>query len=202
MSDFEGPDDIIFNEDGDDALKIAKLNIEAHTILVSLNNLRIGIKSIEANFRNYQKETVKFIRSLKKNQRTRVSKKGGTEIEKKDREPSGFAKKTKIRKELIDFMRRPDVAAIIETIMTEEDMKTEGSKFEPLDDDNMINRPSTTKIIFRYIKEKGLYNPTNRKAFLPDDALGKVLAKLDKIDKNGGGYKFFNLQKYIKHLFL
>ncbi len=202
MADIEGPDDMIIMEDGDDALKIAKLNLEASTILISLGNLRIAIKSIEANFRNYQKETVKLIRSLKKNQRNRVLRKGGVEVEKKDREPSGFAKKTKVRKELIDFMRRPDVAGIIETIMTEEDLKTEGSKFEPLDDDNMINRPSATKIINRYIKEKGLYNPTNRKAFLPDDALGKILNKLDKLDKNGGGYKFFNLQKYIKHLFL
>ena len=198
--DLEGNDDININDDGDDALKIAELNIEATTIIISLTNLKTQIKNIEANVRHYQKETVKYIRSLKKSQRGKVIKKGN-DGDKRDREPSGFARKTKVKKELVDFFRRSDVAAIIDCIMSEEDSK-EDSKFEPLDDEGMINRPSATKIINRYIKEKGLQNPTNRQFFTPDDALRKILDKLEVTDKKNGGYRCFNLQRYIKHLFI
>jgi len=184
-------------EDGDDAMKIAELNVHAVTIGISLQNLRISIKNIEDNLRLYQKETLKFIRSLKKNQKNKSGKK--SDPEKKEREPSGFYKKTKIRKELIDFFRKSDVLNIIDVISSEED---EDSKFEPMDDENTINRPSATKIINRYIKEKGLQQQVDRRFFVPDESLKKILAPLEKADKNTGGYRYFNMQKYIKHLFI
>ena len=34
-----------------------------------------------------------------------------------------------------------------------------------------------------------------------DDKLKKLLTPLESTDKKSGGYKYFNLQKYIKHLF-
>jgi len=200
MTEYEQTEDVQIGEEGDDALKIAELNIEATTILISLHNLKVAIKNIEGNVRHYQRETVKFIRHLKKNQKNRSSKKFG-EAEKREREPSGFAKKSKVKKELADFFRRPDVSNIIDIIMNEEDLK-EDSKFEALDDENMINRPSATKIINRYIKEKNLQNQTNKQYIIPDDTLKKILAPLEKSDKSKGGYRCFNLQKYIKHLFV
>ncbi len=205
MTEIEVNEEVNLQEEGDDALKIAELNIEATTILISLHNLKVAIKNIEANVRHYQKESFKYIRTLKKNQKNRVVKKMG-ENDKKEREPSGFAKKTKVKKELVDFFRRTDVCNYIDVIMNEEDDKAIKtgieSKFEPMDDDNMINRPSATKIINRYIKEKGLQTVTNRQFFTPDEPLSKILAPIEKADKRTGGYRCFNLQKYIKHLFI
>ena len=186
-------------EDNSELLKISELTVQSQTILISLYNLRVNIKNIETNFRNYERESIKFIRQLRKNQKSR-----GTlrKVEdKKEREPSGFAKKSKIKRELVDFLKNPEIVAITNDIVLEEDAKEE-SKFQKLDDDNMINRPSTTKIINRYVKDKGLQNVTNKQFFIPDDKLKKILAPLETLDKKNGGYRYFNLQKYIKHLFV
>jgi len=186
-------------DDSGELLKMSELNVQSQTILISLYNLRTSIKNIECNFRNYEKESIKFIRQLRKNQKSRGTMKKLED--KKDREPSGFAKKTKIKKELIDFLKNNEVILVTNEIILEEESKDE-SKFEKLDDENMINRPSTTKIINRYIKDKGLQNSTNRQFFIPDDKLKKILSPLETLDKKNGGYRCFNLQKYIKHLFM
>jgi chromatin remodeling complex protein RSC6 len=186
-------------EDNSELLKISELTVQSQTILISLYNLRVNIKNIETNFRNYERESIKFIRQLRKNQKSRGTLKKVED--KKEREPSGFAKKSKIRRELVEFLKNPEIIAITNEIVLEEDAKDD-SKFQKLDDDNMINRPSTTKIINRYVKEKGLQNVTNKQFFIPDDKLKKILAPLETLDKKNGGYRYFNLQKYIKHLFV
>ena len=186
-------------EDNSELLKISELTVQSQTILISLYNLRVNIKNIETNFRNYERESIKFIRQLRKNQKSRGTLKKMED--KKEREPSGFAKKTKIKRELIDFLKNPEIVTITNDIVLEEDAKEE-SKFQRLDDDSMINRPSTTKIINRYIRDKGLQNVTNKQFFIPDDKLKKILAPLETLDKKNGGYRYFNLQKYIKHLFV
>jgi uncharacterized protein YacL (UPF0231 family) len=186
-------------EDNSELLKISELTVQSQTILISLYNLRVNIKNIETNFRNYERESIKFIRQLRKNQKSRGTLKKVED--KKEREPSGFAKKSKIKRELVEFLKNPEIVAITNEIVLEEDAKEE-SKFQKLDDDNMINRPSTTKIINRYVKDKGLQNVTNKQFFIPDDRLKKILAPLETLDKKNGGYRYFNLQKYIKHLFL
>ena len=186
-------------EDNSELLKISELTVQSQTILISLYNLRVNIKNIETNFRNYERESIKFIRQLRKNQKSRGTLKKVED--KKEREPSGFAKKSKIKRELVEFLKNPEIVAITNEIVLEEEAKEE-SKFHKLDDDNMINRPSTTKIINRYVKDKGLQNMTNKQFFIPDDKLKKILAPLETLDKKNGGYRYFNLQKYIKHLFV
>ena len=186
-------------EDNSELLKISELTVQSQTILISLYNLRVNIKNIETNFRNYERESIKFIRQLRKNQKSRETLKRVED--KKEREPSGFAKKSKIKRELVEFLKNPEIIAITNEIVLEEDAKDD-SKFQKLDDDNMINRPSTTKIINRYVKDKGLQNVTNKQFFIPDDKLKKILAPLETLDKKNGGYRYFNLQKYIKHLFV
>jgi chromatin remodeling complex protein RSC6 len=186
-------------EDNSELLKISELTVQSQTILISLYNLRVNIKNIETNFRNYERESIKFIRQLRKNQKSRGTLKRVED--KKEREPSGFAKKSKIKRELVEFLKNPEIVAITNEIVLEEDAKDD-SKFQKLDDDNMINRPSTTKIINRYVKDKGLQNVTNKQFFIPDDKLKKILAPLETLDKKNGGYRYFNLQKYIKHLFV
>jgi uncharacterized protein YacL (UPF0231 family) len=186
-------------EDNSELLKISELTVQSQTILISLYNLRVNIKNIETNFRNYERESIKFIRQLRKNQKSRGTLKKVED--KKEREPSGFAKKSKIKRELVEFLKSPEIVAITNEIVLEEDAKEE-SKFQKLDDESMINRPSTTKIINRYVKDKGLQNVTNKQFFIPDDKLKKILAPLETLDKKNGGYRYFNLQKYIKHLFV
>ena len=186
-------------EDNSELLKISELTVQSQTILISMYNLRVNIKNIETNFRNYERESIKFIRQLRKNQKSRGTLKKAED--KKEREPSGFAKKSKIRRELVEFLKNPEIVAITNEIVLEEDAKEE-SKFQKLDDESMINRPSTTNIINRYVKEKGLQNVTNKQFFIPDDKLKKILAPLETLDKKNGGYRYFNLQKYIKHLFV
>jgi chromatin remodeling complex protein RSC6 len=186
-------------EDNSELLKISELTVQSQTILISLYNLRVNIKNIETNFRNYERESIKFIRQLRKNQKSRGTLKKVED--KKEREPSGFAKKSKIKRELVEFLKNPEIISITNEIVLEEDAKDD-SKFQKLDDDNMINRPSTTKIINRYIRDKGLQNVTNKQFFIPDDKLKKILAPLETLDKKNGGYRYFNLQKYIKHLFI
>ena len=186
-------------EDNSELLKISELTVQSQTILISMYNLRVNIKNIETNFRNYERESIKFIRQLRKNQKSRGTLKRVED--KKEREPSGFAKKSKIKRELVEFLKNPEIVTITNEIVLEEDAKDD-SKFQKLDDDNMINRPSTTKIINRYVKDKGLQNVTNKQFFIPDDKLKKILAPLETLDKKNGGYRYFNLQKYIKHLFV
>jgi len=187
------------NSEVNDVSKYVELDTIAQTLLVSIYNMKIGLRNMEINIRNYQKETKKVLNSYKNN-KSKKNSTNGINIEKKEREPTGFAKKTKIRKELIDFFNNPEVSGIIAIISSEESLN-ENSKFKEMDSDLMISRPSTTKIINRYIKEKNLQNPSSLQHIIPDDKLKKILTPLEACDKKTGGYRFFNLQKYIKHLF-
>ncbi len=181
--------------------KIVELDTFAQNMLVSIYNLKMGLKSLEANLRNYQKESKKLYQSMKvKPKKIKPAKIGGESGEKKERKPTGFFKKTKIRKELIDFFNNPEISTLISLLSAEEKLKVD-SKFEEMDEYLMISRPSATKIINRYIKEKKLENPQNSQYIIPDDKLKKLLTPLETTDKKSGGYRYFNLQKYIKHLF-
>jgi chromatin remodeling complex protein RSC6 len=181
--------------------KMVELDTYAQNMLVSIYNLKMGLKSLEANLRNYQKESKKLFQSMKaKPKKIKSAKVGGAVDEKKERKPTGFFKKSKIRKELIDFFNNPEISTFISLISAEEKLK-EDSKFEEMDENMMISRPSATKIINRYIKEKKLENPQNSQYIIPDDKLKKLLTPLETTDKKSGGYRYFNLQKYIKHLF-
>lgn len=177
--------------------KIVELDTFAQNMFVSIYNLKMGLKSLETNLRNYQKESKKLFQSMKAKPKKIKLVTGGA---KKSREPTGFFKKSKIRKELIDFFNHPEISTIISLISAEEKLK-EDSKFEEMDENMMISRPSATKIMNRYIKEKKLENPQNSQYIIPDDKLKKLLTPLESTDKKSGGYKYFNLQKYIKHLF-
>ena len=182
--------------------KMVELDTFAQNMLVSIYNLKMGLKSLEANLRNYQKESKKLFQSMKAKPKKIKSAKvgGGDSGAKKERKPTGFFKKSKIRKELIDFFNSPDISTFISLISAEEKLK-EDSKFEEMDENMMISRPSATKIINRYIKEKKLENPQNSQYIIPDEKLKKLLTPLETTDKKSGGYRYFNLQKYIKHLF-
>ncbi len=86
-----------------------------------------------------------------------------------NRKPSGFARPTKISSELCGFMG-----------------KENGSE---------VARTEVTQFIIKYISEKNLQNPTNRKIIQPDELLTKLLGVKDEEEVT-----YFNLQKFMnKH---
>ena len=92
---------------------------------------------------------------------------------KKKNNLSGFAVPTKITKELAEFLN--------------------------LDEDTEISRTDVTSLICKYVKEKNLQNPENKKIIIPDDKLKKLfngyLAETDQLE-------FFNIQSYLKYHFI
>lgn len=92
----------------------------------------------------------------------------------KKREPSGFAKPTKVTKELCEFMNKP-----------------EGSE---------IARTEVTKVLVQYIKDNKLQEQEKEKAknkIVPDKKLSLLLG-LNDTEENQ--LTFFNIQKYMnKH---
>ena len=103
-----------------------------------IGNIQQGIKQLEKNIK-------KQIKGLKKE--TNKNKNKG------NRKPSGFAKPSKVTKELCDFMN-----------------KNEGTEFA---------RTEVTKMLISYIKENKLENETNSKIINPDSKL-KVLLGIDE----------------------
>ena len=83
---------------------------------LSIYNLKMGLKSLETNLRNYQKESKKLFQSMKAKPKKIKAATGGA---KKCREPTGFFKKSKIRKDLIDFFNHPEISTIISLISAE-----------------------------------------------------------------------------------
>jgi chromatin remodeling complex protein RSC6 len=77
-----------------------------------------------------------------------------------------------------------------------------------VDDAHPVSRRDVNKYIHTYIKDNNLQNPENRRQIKPNKALQTILSPLsNEKNKNGTtdlevGYNYFNLQKYIKHIFL
>jgi chromatin remodeling complex protein RSC6 len=71
-----------------------------------------------------------------------------------------------------------------------------------------VSRRDVNKFIHTYIKANDLQNPENRRQIKPDKALQSILSPLSsEKNKNGiadsdAGYNYFNLQRYIKHIFI
>ena len=118
--------------------------------------LQKEIKNLEKNFKKEAKHTEKYIK-------TKTTKK---------REPSGFAKPTKVTKELCEFMNRP-----------------EGSE---------IARTEVTKALVQYIKDNKLQEQQNAKNKIVPDKKLSLLLGLNNTQEND--LTFFNIQKYMnKH---
>ena len=120
--------------------------------------LRGQVKTLEKSTRKLEKELEK--KSKKKSKTARA--------------PSGFAKTSKISKELCAFLNKP--------------VNTE------------MARTEVTKHLCNYIKQNSLQNPSNKKQIQPDTSLASLLGPLQPEDKEKG-YTYFNLQKYVKHHF-
>ena len=113
-------------------------------LVTQLNLMKAHVSVIHHNIKQLEKNVKKQMKGLKK-EVTKSKNKG-------NRLPSGFAKPSKVTKELCEFMN-----------------KSEGTE---------IARTEVTRALVAYIKENKLENNTNSKIISPDDKL-KVLLGLD-----------------------
>ena len=130
---------IIEEEQNDDLFK------QFEDVISGLNMVKGHITSLQNTIRQLEKDVKKQMKGLKK-EVVKSKNKG-------NRSPSGFAKPSKVTKELCDFMNR-----------------SEGSE---------IARTEVTKALVSYIKENKLENEANRKIIMPDNKLKFLLGLED-----------------------
>ena len=68
--------------------------------------------------------------------------------------------------------------------------------------DTKMSRTETAKVVAKYIKKHKLNKEENKMYWTPDESLLTILTPLNEEDKEKGGYSYFNLQRYISHLFI
>ena len=133
----------------------------------SLTLFKMQLSTLQQQVKNVEKNVKKKLKNIKKDnekQKTKVK-----------RAPSGFAKPTKVTKELCQFMDKP-----------------EGSE---------IARTEVTKALVTYIKTNNLFEQGNvaKKKIVPDEKL-KSLLGIENNELNDLTY--FNIQKYMnKHFY-
>jgi len=130
---------IIEEEQNDDLFK------QFEDVISGLNMVKGHITSLQNTIRQLEKDVKKQMKGLKK-EAIKSKNKG-------NRSPSGFAKPSKVTKELCEFMNR-----------------SEGSE---------IARTEVTKALVSYIKENKLENESNRKIIMPDNKLKFLLGLED-----------------------
>ena len=139
-----------------------------NTINDSITLFKMQLNSMQQQLKNVEKNVKKELKAVKKV----VAEKSKP---KNKRAPSGFAKPTKVTKELCDFMNRP-----------------EGSE---------IARTEVTKVLVNYIKTNNLQEQTavSKNKIVPDDKLRSLLGlKVEEINE----LTFFNIQKYMNKHFI
>jgi len=119
--------------------------VQFEQLVTQLNQMKTQITGIQQNIKQLEKSVKKQTKGLKK-EVTKSKNKG-------NRQPSGFARPTKVTKELCEFMNR-----------------TEGSE---------IARTEVTRALVTYIKENKLENTTNSKIISPDEKLKTLLGLND-----------------------
>jgi chromatin remodeling complex protein RSC6 len=137
------------------------------TINNSLTLFKMQFNTLQQQVRNLEKNVKKELKSVKKTVKAPVPK--------AKKAPSGFAKPTKVTKELCEFMDKP-----------------EGTE---------IARTEVTKVLVNYIKSNNLQEQTadSKNKIVPDDKL-KGLLGLNVEETNE--LTFFNIQKYMNKHFI
>jgi len=142
----------------------AFLNEQFEGLINSLNNIKNQMTVLQQQIRTVEKNVKKEYKVLHKD-----LKKGKS---KGNKNPSGFAKPTKVTNDLCKFMN-----------------KEEGSE---------IARTDVTKALISYIDDNNLKDSENKKIIIPDDKL-KTLLGLEEKDVT---LTYFNIQKYMNRHFL
>ena len=138
-----------------------------NTINDSLTLFKMEIGTLQKLVKNVEKDVTKELNNIKKSKKKEKSK--------TKRAPSGFAKPTKVTKELCEFMNKP-----------------EGSE---------IARTEVTKALVSYIKSNNLIElgETTKNKIVPDEKLKNLLGiQCEEVNE----LTYFNIQKYMnKHFY-
>jgi len=118
-----------------------ELFLEFDKLISNMNIMKTQITSIQQHIKQLEKSVKKQMKDLKK-EVVKTKNKG-------NRQPSGFAKPSKVTKELCEFMN-----------------KAEGTE---------IARTEVTRALVAYIKENKLENTYNSKIISPDNKLKNLL---------------------------
>jgi chromatin remodeling complex protein RSC6 len=149
---------------------ISNIAASFNTINDSITLFKMQLNSLQQQVKNLEKSVKKELKVVKK-----VSDKVDQAKQKKPRAPSGFAKPTKVTKELCEFMNRP-----------------EGTE---------IARTEVTKILSEYIKTNKLQEQSenSKNKIVPDD---KLMSLLGISSEESTNLTFFNIQKYMNKHFI
>tara|TARA_B100001093_G_scaffold499076_1_gene547962 strand:+ start:64 stop:735 length:672 start_codon:yes stop_codon:yes gene_type:complete len=139
------------------------------SLIAQNENLLQSQKTMLSTMKKVYKVYAREKKDYKKNA-DRERRRAKKDPNRKKREPSGFAVATDISDELAGFLG-----------------VTKGTK---------LSRTDVTRKVTAYIREKNLQVPTNRRSFVPDKSLGKLLGPIKEVDKDKG-FTYFNLQRYI-----
>lgn len=134
-------------------------------LVSQLGVIKNQITSLQQNIKQIEKNVKKQMKGLKK-QVTKTKAKG-------NRAPSGFAKPSKVTKELCAFMN-----------------KTEGTE---------IARTEVTRALVAYIKENKLENTTNSKIIAPDEKLKVLLGIEDGQELNYFNIQKYMNKHFVKN---
>ena len=138
-----------------------------NTITDSLTLFKMEISTLQKLVKNVEKDVTKELNNIKKSKKKEKSK--------TKRAPSGFAKPTKVTKELCEFMNKP-----------------EGSE---------IARTEVTKALVSYIKSNNLIElgEATKNKIVPDEKLKNLLGiQCEEVNE----LTYFNIQKYMnKHFY-
>lgn len=154
-------------ENSNNKVSLETIGSQFATINDSLTLFKMQLSTLQQQLKTVEKNVKKELKSIKKNK--------NNDILKPKRNPSGFAKPTKVTKALCEFMNKP-----------------EGSE---------IARTEVTKVLVSYIKSNNLLEQGEdaKNKIIPDEKLKNLLGVSDEelIDLN-----YFNIQKYMnKHFY-
>jgi len=135
-------------------------------------NTRIKLTKMQLNTQQKQVKTLEKTTPKELKTKHKIEKPATLKTKKA---PSGFAKPTKVTKELCDFMDKP-----------------EGTE---------IARTEVTKVLVKYIKANNLQEQTvdSKNKIVPDDKLKNLLGL--NVDETND-LTFFNIQKYMNKHFI
>lgn len=147
-----------------------------NTVFESFNTINDSISLFKMQLNTLQQHIKTLEKNVRKELKTVIKKASSDKVKvKSKRAPSGFAKPTKVTKELCEFMNRP-----------------EGTE---------IARTEVTKILSEYIKTNKLQEQTenSKNKIVPDDKLKSLLGISSEESTN---LTFFNIQKYMNKHFI
>jgi chromatin remodeling complex protein RSC6 len=139
--------------------------LQFENIINQLSILKNQITGIQQNIKQLEKNVNKQMKGLKKN---------NVKTKNSNRQPSGFAKPSKVTKELCDFMN-----------------KKEGTE---------IARTEVTRSLVTYIKENKLENVENAKLILPDEKLKMLLGIEDGQELNYFNIQKYMNKHFVKNV--